>query len=569
MATAVASPVLHSQSFGSSCGGNGGQPATINISPALRPGHWSTLQIDNLVPATNAILMVGNSDPVWDGRQLPVSLGSIGMPGCSLLVPPMVNYPFFTATSTVLSGIYVPEDPVLATAELTFQTLFDQPGLNPLNLAFSSGFRARVAPLPTPTTAVTSITQFGITFTFAQPVQAGQFANGDWFVVGPVTLVDMQPPCITVGTRVMNGAMINPDPGSVYHGYDKGLYGTGNEWRYQDNLNVALNLTPANPRVLQPNQSLVKAISNTNTAFLPQLETCAVLTCVASAPPMRSFRPPYGGTDHEPRYDVDMLDWTALLSLTPAAGMPSLATQVAKFERPWLDHSPGWPSRYMHPVLNMPDYGRDFTTLYNEGALMANCNLTQAQKETLVIRLVQIGIDFWGNVKNGCTWEGVGGHNSGRKLPVLFAGALLHDAEMLAMGPNYPSERFLNGTFVTHFGEDCQSFYVQQTSSTQINWGYGGYQSSDVGTPEFGFSHVHQPQNDQVGWSADSYRRCCTANAWVGGVLCARMMGLMDNWSHDALFEYQDRYMQQETSGWTRSWSTWVGGMWDLHRASF
>jgi len=541
----------------------------MSVAPALRPGHFSTLQMDNLVPSSNALLLIGNDDPMWDGQPLPIALDSAGLTGCSLLVPPILTYPFFSANSTTTLLLGIPQDPALATVELSFQTVFDQPGLNPMGLAFSRGLRARVAPLPTPTTAVTSISQFGITFTFAQPVQAGQFANGDWFVVGPATLVDMQPPCITVGTRVMNGAMINPDPGSVYHGYDNALYGSGNAWRYQANLNVALNLSPTNPRVLQPNQALVKTISNTNTAYVPQLETCAVLTCVASAPPMRSFRPPYGGPDHEPRYDADMIDWTALLSVTAAPGMPSMASQVAKFERPWLDHSSGWPSRYIHPVLNMPDYGRDLTTLYNEGALMANVNLPQQQKELLVIRLVQIGIDFWGNVKNGCTWEGVGGHNSGRKLPILFAGALLNDAEMLAVGPNYPSVRNLNGTYVTHFGEDCQSFFVQQTSASQINWGYGGYQTTDIGIAEFGFSHVHQPQNDQAGWTADSYRRCCTANAWVGGVLCARMMGLVGNWAHAPLFEYQDRYMQTETSGWTRSWSPWVGAMWDLHRASF
>ena len=157
-----------------------------------------------------------------------------------------------------------------------------------------------------------------------------------------------------------------------------------------------------------------------------------------------------------------------------------------------------------------------------------------------------------------------------REVIVLSRICGLSRAEVAAsMQRSEASVRNLNGTFVTHFGEDCQTFFVEQTSATQINWGYGGYTSADINTPEFGFSHVHAPQNDQAGWNADSYRRCCTANAWVGGVLCARMMGLVDNWAHPALFQYQDRYMQTEPAGWTRSWSTWVGAMWDMHRASF
>ena len=35
---------------------------------------------------------------------------------------------------------------------------------------------------------VRQVTQYGITWTFDRPVQAGQFVTGDWWVVGPVTV---------------------------------------------------------------------------------------------------------------------------------------------------------------------------------------------------------------------------------------------------------------------------------------------------------------------------------------------------------------------------------------------
>ncbi|MBL8753018.1 MAG: hypothetical protein JNK15_06910 [Planctomycetes bacterium] len=559
---------LSAQAFGTACGGQGGVP-TISVQPDLRPGSSSTVTIAHLPPARPALLWLGSSNVAWGAVPLPLALAPLGMPNCELSVRPEVGLLFSTGTGTAASPFYVPLDPSLAAQRLYWQVMFEQPGLNPASTGWTRALETRIAPLPTPVTMVSSITQYGITFQFAAPVPAGQFVNGDWFVVGPVTLTGMTPPCVTVNGRVMNGAMVDPDASTRAHGYDKALYGPGNEALYSDALNVALNLSPAQPRVLQADQSLVKVVSNTNTAYVPQIETCAVLTVLATPPPQGSFRPPYSGTDHTVRYDAQSIDWSRLLNLTPATGLPDIAAMQAQLTRCWLDHSPGWPSRYLHPVLNMPDYGRDFASLYNEASLLCHTAITPAEKQALTLKLVQIGIDFYGNVQNGCYWEGVGGHGSGRKWPILFTGALLHDAGMLAVGANYPSVRQLDGSYTIHFGEDGQTFYVQQTSATQVNWGYGGYDGADIGTPEFGFSHVHWPQSDAEGWTANSYRRCCTANAWIGAVLGARMMGLVDEWNHPALFDYTDRYAQIEPVGWTRSWAPWVGRMWDLYRPSY
>ncbi len=562
-AVSVSVSVSVAQSYGAGCGGDGGQVPVVAIVPGMRPGFASTLTVSHLPPNYAAVLMLGASSSHWGAIALPLSFAPFGMPGCELLVGPEVTIPFATGGGTAACTFGVPLSPALAAHWLYLQVLFDQPGLNAAGFGLSRGLAARIAPLPAPTSWVTSIVQHGITFQFAAPVQAGRFVNGDWFVIGPATLTGMQPPCQVVGGRTINGAMIDPAASTQQHGYDSSLFDPP---LYSNSRNVAWNLSPGNPRTLRPNQSLVKVVSEMDPNTIPVLDTCAVLTVLAETPPEGSFRPPYSGTDHAVRFDEQMIDWSLLLALSPAAGMPDIATQTARFERPWLDHAPGWPSRYLHPVQNMPDYGRDFATLYNEAALLCHLNVPLNDKRLLAIRLVQIGSDFHGNVTTGCYWEGVGGHGSGRKLPILFAGALLHDADMLDVGHDYPSERHLNGTYTTHFGEDCQTFYVQQTSATQINWGHGGFTSVHLGLPEFGFSHVHYPVNDNVAWLGDSYRRCCTANAWIGAVLCARMMGLIDEWDHPALFDYTDRFAQTEPSGWTRSWSTWVGHMWDQYR---
>ena len=120
------------------------------------------------------------------------------------------------------------------------------------------------------------------------------------------------------------------------------------------------------------------------------------------------------------------------------------------------------------------------------------------------------------------------------------------------------------------FAEDAQTFYVTETSPGVINQGYGGYETSDLGMPEWGNHHHDDARLDQKPWTADPYRRCCTANAWLGFVLAARIMGLREAWGHDALFDYIDRYAQVETKGsWTRAWSPFAGRMWDRHRAAY
>ena len=120
------------------------------------------------------------------------------------------------------------------------------------------------------------------------------------------------------------------------------------------------------------------------------------------------------------------------------------------------------------------------------------------------------------------------------------------------------------------FAEDSQTFYVAETGPGIFNQGHGGYGADDVGLPEWGNRHAEDPSLDTKSWTADPYRRCCTANVWHGSVLAARIMGLRQAWGHEALFDYVDRYMQVEPKGeWTRSWNPFAEQMWDRYRAEF
>lgn len=411
--------------------------------------------------------------------------------------------------------------------------------------------------------AASQLSQFGITWTFDANYQTGQFTNGDYWVVGPVVIIGIDPISVSSGGRIDNGSMLNPIPDRVNsQGYDSAMiqeYG-GN---YSASLNVALNVSSGNPLVLQAGSSLVSSISNTPALGWAQLRTAAVLTVLTGPAPAGSFRPAYSGTDKTIKFNKNQLNYALLSNLTPVSGTPALSTIERNFERPWLDHVPYWVARALHPSDNMPDYGAYISQQIGDAALMLHLNFSNAQKETLLVRYVQLGIDLFGIVQAGGTynWTNNGGHASARKWPILFAGLVLNDGDMMNIGrTDIPGYNYTSPEYV-HFGEDDQTFYVSQADINS-----GRFPQSSLGLPEWGKVHTSDSSQDMAAWD-DPYRVCCTATAWAGFVLSARIMETRGLWNHEALFDYQDRYMNTDT-GWRQA-SAFAANMWDAYRANY
>jgi hypothetical protein len=329
-------------------------------------------------------------------------------------------------------------------------------------------------------------------------------------------------------------------------------------------LLIAYNVSSSNPLVVQPNNSLFSSISY-DAVVANQTRTAAVLTVLTNAAPSGSFRPPYSGTEKVIRFNKSQLNYGLLASLPRLSTTPSMASLERDFERPWVnDHIPGWYASNAFAPENSPTYGRDLSAKIGEAAIMLHLNYTNAEKEKLLISFVQLGIDTYGIVQNGGeqNWVPNGGHASGRKWPILFAGLMLNDSEMRNIGQR---------TDVS-FGEDGQTFTVRETSPGVYNNGYGGYGSQHAGLPEWGIRHSWQQQHDSVVWSAN-YRQCCTANAWNGFVLAARIMGAQNLWNHSVLFSYMDRYITTTRAmgdpDWQTSYVDWVQDIWDAYRARY
>jgi len=117
---------------------------------------------------------------------------------------------------------------------------------------------------------VSQITQYGITWTFEKPVVAGKYITGDWWVVGPVKVMRVSPNPGSVSvdstkiglnhwsdtslrrdTTMRNGSMIVIKP-NASQGYDS----RNQLFDRSDCVSF--------PVVLEPNQSLISTISNTN-----------------------------------------------------------------------------------------------------------------------------------------------------------------------------------------------------------------------------------------------------------------------------------------------------------------
>ena len=375
---------------------------------------------------------------------------------------------------------------------------------------------------------VQSVEQYGITWQFSGPARVGGYVTGDWWVVGPVTIQAISP----APGPGRNGSVVNP-PAGKRQGYDDRISG------YDAPLRVAL------PLVLRPGQSLVSTasveqIGNRTPETVPgqycrgPLRTAAVLTCVAQPPEADAFRPAYVGSE-KLSFTAGQLRRDLLSRLRPVGPLPELKRYERYLERIWLDHLYEWPNRMMHPLENMPDYGREITNIVSTVSLMLMLDHTEKKSERLLLRFVQLGIDYYGVTQSdNDLWRANGGHNSGRKMPILFAGVLLDHDGMKHVQAS--------------FAEDQQTYYGQ---------GYRGQKALWRIDPGESRKHEHLPpqrwdgppfKGANNGWKSEAYRRL-NGPTWIGQALAARLLGAKRYWNHDAFFDYVDRWVAEAKDG--------------------
>jgi len=442
------------------------------------------------------------------------------------------------------------------------------------------------SPGPGETQLRNSVSDHGVTWTFAAPSRVGRFVTGDWYVVGPATVTAIDP--APAGGR--NGSVLNVPPSADRTGFDNRTEGN----RYDPTL------ARPPPLALVPGDSLVSSISvatpglvdnwlrpGSGERSLSPVRSVSVLTCLGEVPTADAFRPSYAG--HPTRlYRLAEVDRRLLAWLPPPASFdPALLADFAdRLSRPWVDNLfYGFDAQ----VEYMAMYGREMGRAAGIASLLLLLDLPaphRAAQERLLVGFLQRGIDLWGLVEKGHPgWIAHGGHGSGRKWPIAFAGRLLGDPAMAAPTRTHPA---------TRFGEDLHTALAADlpygpawTGAAAVYTGHMGVWNGAPVSATAGWGpYEHLDPSLWSSETGEAYRRCCTSLAWVGQALAARLLGAQTDWGHDSFFAYVDRWMDPtgdaahaqaifERTGWDfraswaaqgQAWDGLVEELWARHR---
>jgi len=397
----------------------------------------------------------------------------------------------------------------------------------------------------------TSVTQYDITWTFDKEYPTGRFITGDWWVVGPVQVVSVTPapgpgqtvvpdyrsiygtPATQEDTTMRNGSMIVANPGPN-QGFDSRL------------LNYRAELSVNFPITINPGQTLISTISNggeRTQAFahailwrsekesFHALKAGAVLTVLDKVPPANAFRPAFSGKTLT-IFTRDQVDTSKLLKLPVIAGMPNWEQFERYFERPYItDIIENWMVQLLGPNENQPSSPREVARIGGMASLMLNSDVPDERKEKLLIGLIQHGIDAYGVIDAGRRE-----YRSGCKWPIVFAGILLDEPEMIDVGQ------------IALFHEDQKTYYGEGWAGQKAL-----FQNLFHTMPALPYEHkmpetwtsVDNPETGSNDRKSEGYRSV-NLTAWPATALVVRLMGLVKEWNHDAFFDYIDRVMSAE-----------------------
>jgi len=423
------------------------------------------------------------------------------------------------------------------------------------------------AALPTQT----SVSNHGITWTFSEAVPVGQFVNGDYYVVGNFTITKIDPS----PTSNRNGSVLNIPMDSGISGFDDRTPGS----RFRSNIRANL------PISMKPGDALISSISVTTMNTIPNMlrsedkaispvKTKSILTCLAQEVSADAFRPSYADRGQKIFYGNN-LRRSLLPNISSFTDLTVLNEFIGYFERPWVDvcfFSFDASADYQ------PQYAREIGRAAGMATLRLMLDYPQIEKDKLLYGFVQYGIDLWGMIRAGYRgWPAHGGHGTGRKWPIVFAGIMLDDTDMMSPTKKYPN---------VEFGEDQQTMYDNGwTGATVVYAGHKGVDKNGtpISTDPAWQPYEHEHPSKWVDKVGESYRRCCTSIAWIGMALSGRILRAESQWDHNAFFDYADRWMTEDdftyiqeiktAKGWDysdspqrRTWDIFVNFMWLLYR---
>ncbi len=374
------------------------------------------------------------------------------------------------------------------------------------------------------TKQATSITKDGITFYFSEARTIGKFANGDFWVLAPVTITKITPDF----DGYNNGWEVNPVV-TGGHGFQDGGEGGGFD----------PSLVPDLPYTADKKLSIVKTTPTGGAR--PCIKKAVVLTVVDAVPPDNGqavFRPPYVGTE-KPFYKVEDLRTDLLPSYEPVANMPTLEAIAKRFSSLQMDHKTGVIGRSIRPQDNMDDYQPANTPDQNNAVLRFMIKGPIEEKMPALINFVQFGIDKIHTMYLGQTWPDGGGHQPGHRVVLAFAAVMLDLDEVKEM---LRDAEFFHGSNLFYQGKPGLTLWGVNSSE----YGYWRYLTTESG---------NRSQKDPYelidgGVSGESYQ-IITSQPHKGEILATHLMPVLkEAWNMDEwklLRDYTDRWVLHGT----------------------
>ena len=412
-----------------------------------------------------------------------------------------------------------------------------------------------------------SVSRDGITWTFEKPAPAGQFVNGDWYVVGPVTIVTIDP-APTAEPNLRNGSVLNHPAKLHTSGFDNRL--PHPNW-------FTKGLTAKLPIAMKPGDALVSSISENEVrkGGYP-VKSYSVLTCLKDPVPADAFRPGYCDREQVihlardlrrellPSLPVPAADANAVADSRSRKFLPDTEALANRFARPWHELS------FLEEAqaAYQDGYGRGICQIGAQVSLSLMLDYKPQQKERLLQNYLQYGLDLWGIAKSDefPGWPTLGGWGSGRKWPIVFAGLLFGDEKMAAPTKTYP--RLV-------FQEDNQTLYDDCfTGAGVVYGGHAGWRTADRRSYGWGpYENLHPTR--WTGWIGTSYRTNMTSSTWVGEALAIRILRAEKEWNYDPFLDYCDRWMYEPDPGYRNpsrfstqgfAWDPFAEAMWKAYR---
>jgi hypothetical protein len=331
-----------------------------------------------------------------------------------------------------------------------------------------------------------------VTWTFDQAYTYGTFLNGDYWVVGDINVIHIDPCCsATEVGRTRNGSMFDPNAYELgvnnttsKHGFDSGITG------YDASLNMGLvsgaNITSINYLNVPNGTSLVSCVSGAGATTTAVNQS--ILTVLVSEPDVNSFRPAYSAVTKVVDYNWADVNTAVLANLTEQAGFISWADvasgnhiSVGDFTYPYIAITSNAPGGKLtgtnHSVHD------DFTWAVYCIWLKLNCDYTLAEKKPALIEMIQLAIDLHGVLITGKggydVFHSDGAFNMGKKMAILAGFKMLNlnpaadtvVADVLAKSGDYGDTLIATGTWPEpNVPTDYYHFAEDDAIHTLISW---------------------------------------------------------------------------------------------------